>query len=430
MFGQRLFNTAAHVLKIALIAAIVLGAAPAAPVFAGETIPYIVAPGDNLTRLVERFNSSLLAVLGANKLKSQMLVPGQKLLIPVLAGNIHTVTRGETLLALSTIYGTSIEAIMAANYLSNPMIINGMRLEIPATTPSAPPQTAAPAAADAAAASPLTAAAGGLVADAPLIAEAQAVIVQPQQIASAGTPQTAREQLASSGGLYVVQPLDAINQIAAKFNVPPYVLRRVNKLGANATLRPGQKLTIPAPLGTPYLVQPGESFFGLAQRSGTDILSIMALNGMTIPLIMERSEIALPPQCLTPGVSADPGTRGFAWPTTYMSGSGNKYSKRHRGYDVTAPAGTPVYASKGGVVALAQWTQWGFGNTIVLDHAKEWQTLYAHLASIAVTCGQTVAKGDLLGISGSTGNSTGPHLHFEIMQRQSHVDPAEYLPGA
>ena len=128
MFGQRLFNTAAHVLKIALIVAFAFGAAPAAPVFAGETIPYTVAPGDNLTRLVERFHSSLLAVLGANKLKNQMLVPGQKLLIPVLAGNIHKVTRGETLLALSTIYGTSIEAIMAANYLSKPMIINGMRL--------------------------------------------------------------------------------------------------------------------------------------------------------------------------------------------------------------------------------------------------------------------------------------------------------------
>ena len=424
MFHQELISKAARALKITLLSALILGGTPPAPVYATETTPYKVLPGDNLTEIVERFSTSLLAIHGANKLKSQVLYPGQVLLIPILTGTIHSVTRGETLMALANIYGTTTDAIMAANFLTRPMIVNGMRLAIPIAAPSPPAAAAEPPAAIA-----QPAASGGLAAPPVAETEAQAVTIQPDQLAKSETPQTARQKLAATNGLYIVQPLDAINQIAAKFNVPPYVLRRFNKLGNNSTLRPGQKLKIPAPLGTPYLVQPGESLSGLSERANTNILTLMALNGMTIPLLMERSEVALPPACLPPGVTAAPGTRGFAWPTTYMSRSGNKYSSRHRGYDVTAPYNTPVYASKGGIVALAQWTEWGFGNTIVLDHASEWQTLYAHLDSIAVTCGQTVAKGDLLGISGSTGNSTGPHLHFEIMQRETHVDPADYLFG-
>ncbi len=428
MLRRTLLNHVARALKVTLLAALILGANPPIPVHATETIPYRVVPGDNLTSIVERFGTSLLAIHGANALKSQMLVPGQLLQIPVLTGTIHIVTRGETLMALANIYGSTVDAIMAENFLTRPIIINGMRLAIPTGAPSAPAPAPAPAPEPAATVAQ-PAASGGLAAPPAAEAAAQAVIIQPEQLAKAEAPQTAREKLAATNGQYIVQPLDSIDQIAAKFNVPPYVLRRLNKLRNNSTLRPGQKLSIPAPLGTPYLVKPGESLMGLALRSNTNILTIMALNGMTIPLLMERSEVALPPACLPAGVTADPGSRGFGWPTTYNSRSGNSYSNRHRGYDVTAPYNTPVYASKGGIVALAQWTEWGFGNTIVLDHAKGWQTLYAHLDSIAVTCGQTVAKGDLLGISGSTGNSTGPHLHFEIMQRESHVNPADYLFG-
>jgi murein DD-endopeptidase MepM/ murein hydrolase activator NlpD len=426
MLRRTLLNHVARALKVTLLATLILGVNPPIPVHATETIPYRVVPGDNLTSIVERFGTSLLAIHGANKLKNQVLVPGQLLQIPILTGTIHTVTHGETLIALANVYGSTVDAIMAENFLTWPTIINGMRLAIPTGAPSAPapaPEPEPPATVSQPAAS------GGLAAPPGAETAAQAVIIQPEQLAKAEAPQTAREKLAATNGQYIVQPLDSIDQIAAKFNVPPYVLRRFNKLRNNSTLRPGQKLNIPAPLGTPYLVKPGESLMGLALRSNTNILTIMALNGMTIPLLMERSEVALPPACLPAGVAADPGSRGFGWPTTYHSRSGNSYSNRHRGYDVTAPYNTPVYASKGGIVALAQWTEWGFGNTIVLDHDKGWQTLYAHLDSIAVTCGQTVAKGDLLGISGSTGNSTGPHLHFEIMQRESHVNPADYLFG-
>ena len=136
MFSQVLLSKAARALKITLLSALILGGKPPAPVYATETTPYKVVPGDNLTEIVERFSTSLLAIHGANKLKSQVLYPGQILLIPILTGTIHSVNRGETLMALANIYGTTTDAIMAANFLTRPMIVNGMRLAIPIAAPS------------------------------------------------------------------------------------------------------------------------------------------------------------------------------------------------------------------------------------------------------------------------------------------------------
>ena len=111
MFHHELISKAARALKITLLSALVLGGNPPAPVYANETTPYKVVPGDNLTEIVERFSTSLLAIHGANKLKSQVLYPGQVLLIPILTGTIHSVNRGETLMALANIYGVRSGAI-------------------------------------------------------------------------------------------------------------------------------------------------------------------------------------------------------------------------------------------------------------------------------------------------------------------------------
>jgi murein DD-endopeptidase MepM/ murein hydrolase activator NlpD len=80
------------------------------------------------------------------------------------------------------------------------------------------------------------------------------------------------------------------------------------------------------------------------------------------------------------------------------------------------------------VIVYAGWNDWGYGNVIVIDHGNGWQTLYAHLSQIRVGCGQSVNKGDLIGNVGSTGNSSGPHLHFEMMLSGTHQNPHLYLP--
>jgi uncharacterized protein YgiM (DUF1202 family) len=97
------------------------------------------------------------------------------------------------------------------------------------------------------------------------------------------------------------------------------------------------------------------------------------------------------------------------------------------GMDWGIPAGTPVRAAAGGRVVLTYYDQTGYGNVVKLDHSNGDATLYAHLSKSQVIPGQPVRTGEILGFSGNTGNSTGPHLHFEYRQKNKPVDPAPYL---
>jgi len=105
------------------------------------------------------------------------------------------------------------------------------------------------------------------------------------------------------------------------------------------------------------------------------------------------------------------------------------YAHFHTGLDLSTPAGVPVLAAGGGVVLLAGFNTGGYGNFVVIGHAGGLDTLYGHLMQILVNQGQTVAKGQPVGLEGSTGNSTGPHLHFEVRQGGRPVDPLPYLTG-
>ncbi|MHB8625681.1 MAG: peptidoglycan DD-metalloendopeptidase family protein [Aggregatilineales bacterium] len=99
------------------------------------------------------------------------------------------------------------------------------------------------------------------------------------------------------------------------------------------------------------------------------------------------------------------------------------FSSYHSGIDLAKPTGTPVFAAGTGTVIFAGWSDWGYGNSIVIAHTPTLMTLYGHLSQIDVSCGQSVKRGQLIGNVGSTGNSTGPHLHFEIRVNQTPVNP-------
>lgn len=122
------------------------------------------------------------------------------------------------------------------------------------------------------------------------------------------------------------------------------------------------------------------------------------------------------------------GTGTFIWPTTEHFISGYHYSAIHRAIDIGGALGNPVVASDSGVVVYAGWSNFGYGNLIVIDHGGGWQTAYAHLNSIAVRCGQSVYQGGFIGALGTTGNSTGPHLHFEMVYQGTKPNPLDYLP--
>ena len=123
------------------------------------------------------------------------------------------------------------------------------------------------------------------------------------------------------------------------------------------------------------------------------------------------------------------GSGVLAWPLSsnkITSPYGTRSRGFHSGIDLQAKTGTSVYASAGGKVVLASW-YYGYGNCIVIDHGNGIKTRYAHLSSYKVKVGDTVSRGQLIALSGNTGNSTGPHLHFEVIVNGSTKNPVNYL---
>lgn len=119
---------------------------------------------------------------------------------------------------------------------------------------------------------------------------------------------------------------------------------------------------------------------------------------------------------------------GFIWPVngTVTSGYGWRWGRLHEGVDIAAPSGTPIWAAAAGTVIYAGWLG-GYGNLVVVDHGNGLATAYAHASAVLVSVGQSVGQGETVSLVGSTGNSSGPHLHFEVRVNGSAVDPLLYL---
>jgi murein DD-endopeptidase MepM/ murein hydrolase activator NlpD len=129
-----------------------------------------------------------------------------------------------------------------------------------------------------------------------------------------------------------------------------------------------------------------------------------------------------------PAVIVPSGSGVLGWPVSgpVTSGFGSRWGRMHEGIDIAVGEGTPVRAAAAGTVIHAGWMS-GYGNLVVVDHGNGLSTAYAHNSSLAVSVGQSVAAGELVSYSGNTGNSTGPHVHFEVRVNGSAVDPLGYL---
>jgi murein DD-endopeptidase MepM/ murein hydrolase activator NlpD len=130
----------------------------------------------------------------------------------------------------------------------------------------------------------------------------------------------------------------------------------------------------------------------------------------------------------TASVSRSPSASGFIWPVSgpVTSGFGWRWGRLHEGIDIAVPTGTPVAAAAAGTVIYSGWMG-GYGNLVVIDHGGGLSTAYGHNSSLASGVGQPVAQGQVIAYSGSTGHSTGPHVHFEVRVGGSPVDPLGYL---
>ncbi|MBA3655498.1 MAG: M23 family metallopeptidase, partial [Actinobacteria bacterium] len=128
----------------------------------------------------------------------------------------------------------------------------------------------------------------------------------------------------------------------------------------------------------------------------------------------------------------DPGVvsrAGLAWPLRgpITSGFGRRWGRLHAGIDIAAPKGTPIRSAKSGTVAFSGWMG-GYGNATIVDHGGGLSTLYGHQSRRAASVGQTVKQGEVIGYVGSTGHSTGNHLHFETRVGGTAQNPRNFLP--
>ncbi|MAT42721.1 MAG: hypothetical protein CL609_10290 [Anaerolineaceae bacterium] len=122
------------------------------------------------------------------------------------------------------------------------------------------------------------------------------------------------------------------------------------------------------------------------------------------------------------------GTGAFVWPTVARSLSGYDFSSLHPALDIAGAEGNAIYSTDSGVVVFAGWSEYGYGNLVVIDHGNGWQSAYAHMSIANVTCGQSVTQGKLIGAVGNTGNSTGAHLHFELRSEiYGKANPWDYI---
>lgn len=164
---------------------------------------------------------------------------------------------------------------------------------------------------------------------------------------------------------------------------------------------------------------------GLTERN-SDRLQSQSLPTLTVALQfppLAAANIYLPDAPVLPS--------GYIWPArgTISSGFGWRWGRMHNGIDVAAPIGTPILAAAAGSVIAAEWHDGGYGNLVKIQHPDGSVTLYAHNQKILVREGQAVEQGELIAEMGSTGYSTGPHLHFEVhLPEGEAVNPIAYLP--
>lgn len=213
----------------------------------------------------------------------------------------------------------------------------------------------------------------------------------------------------TDGVLYKWKEGDTIEKIAATFKADPQ----------DILLYPGNKLDLANPVIEPgtYVMIPGGS-----REFRTWVVPTIPRG----PAGVNKS-IYGPGACDTSAGGAF-GTGTFVWPTRNRVLSGNDYWPGHLAIDIAAYTGDLIYAADSGVVVYAGPVGGGYGNMVMIDHGNGYQTLYAHLSAWNVRCGASVSQGQVIGQAGSTGRSTGPHLHFEVRYLGGFVNPWYVLP--
>lgn len=239
---------------------------------------------------------------------------------------------------------------------------------------------------------------------------------------------------------YEVKGGDTLAAIAKKFDVSVETIKWASNL-VNDVIKPGQILKIPPITGVVHTVKSGENIYTIAKKYKTEAQNIVNfpfndfadLDTFTLTsgqilyvpdgVIEEEKPVA--PRFIAQIQAGVRGSSNFIWPTSgSISQSPVWY---HMAVDIANSSAPAVLAADSGTVTFAGCVRWGYGCHIIIDHGNGYQSLYAHLSSYNVEAGQAVSRGQTVGAMGSTGRSTGTHLHFEIRSGGTLLNPLNFL---
>lgn len=233
---------------------------------------------------------------------------------------------------------------------------------------------------------------------------------------------------------YTVRSSDTLDKIAKRFGLRQDTIISANNLSSASSIRAGVQLRIPNMNGVSHKVRRGENLSSVAKTYGIDITQIVDANDLTSGTINAGQSLFIPNARLSSASMKNFYGEQFIWPARggisspfgYRSNPFSGLRTYHAAIDIVVSLGTKVKATCEGKVADTGYNS-VFGNYVILKHASGYQSLYAHLSQILVREGSSVAQGTIVGLSGNTGQSTGPHLHFSIFKNGQAVDPRKYV---
>ncbi|MEK7061236.1 MAG: M23 family metallopeptidase [Patescibacteria group bacterium] len=240
---------------------------------------------------------------------------------------------------------------------------------------------------------------------------------------------------------YKVQSGDTLSKVADKFGVSIETIRWQNSL-AKDSIKEGQVLEILPITGVSHKVKKGDTVYSIAKLYDTSPQAVVDFpfntfsNDETFALaigqvmivpdgVMPKEQPQVRIRQITPNAGTVVASGNFVWPTAGTITQ--RFVWYHKGVDIANSGGPDILAADSGTVITSGWSTVGYGNYVVIDHGNGDRTLYGHMQTLYVAAGQTVNRGDRIGKMGSTGRSTGTHLHFEVISRGVYLNPLNVL---
>lgn len=242
---------------------------------------------------------------------------------------------------------------------------------------------------------------------------------------------------------YEVRQGETISQIATDFGVSENTILWENDLTAQSQIKAGQTLRILPISGVAHKVAGGDTIYSIAKkyRANSQAIIDFPFNDIGDDFQLATGQLLVipdgaPPEKAKPAPTQylareniptpDLGSGQFAWPAA--GELAQYFAWYHPAIDISNLGGGPIYAADAGTVTVAGWPDnYGYGNRVVIDHGNGFTTLYAHMSAIYVSVGQKVSKGDAIGAMGSTGRSSGVHVHLEIRKDGTALNPLSLL---